>query len=36
MIEPAYDTIGVGVTIDGGTAYAYMFAGDPNSHHPYE
>lgn len=36
MIAERYDTIGVGVTIDGGTAYAYMFAGNPNSHHPYE
>jgi len=36
MVDPACDTIGVGVTIDGGKAYCYMFAGDPNSHHPYE
>lgn len=36
MIDPDCDTLGVGVTVDGGTAYCYMFAGDPNSHHPYE
>ena len=30
------DTLGVGVTIQNGIAYCYMFAGDPNSHHPYE
>lgn len=36
MVDSACDTIGVGVTIDGGKAYCYMFAGDPNSHHPYE
>lgn len=35
MIDPACDTIGVGVTIDGGKAYCYMFAGDPNSIHLY-
>ena len=36
MVDPACDTVGVGVTINGGKAYCYMFAGDPNSHHPYE
>lgn len=36
MIDPACDTIGVGVTIRGLEAYCYMFVGDPNSHHPYE
>lgn len=36
MIDPRCDTIGVGVTIQNGIAYCYMFAGNPNSHHPYE
>lgn len=36
MIDPRADTIGVGVTIKNGQACCYMFAGDPNSHHPYE
>lgn len=36
MVDPRCDTIGVGVTIRGGEALCYMFAGDPNSHHPYE
>lgn len=36
MIDPRCDTIGVGVTIKNGQACCYMFAGDPNSHHPYE
>lgn len=35
MIDPRCDTIGVGVTIQNGIAYCYMFAGNPNSHHPY-
>lgn len=36
MIDPMCDSIGVGVTISGGRAYCHMFAGDSNSHHPYE
>lgn len=36
MVSPRCDTIGVGVTIRGEEAFCYMFAGDPNSHHPYE
>jgi len=36
MIDPNCDTLGVGVTIKEGAACCYMFAGDPNSHHPYE
>lgn len=36
MIAERYDTIGVGVTINNGQACCYMFAGNPNSHHPYE
>jgi len=36
MIDPSCDTLGVGVTIIGEKACCYMFAGDPNSHHPYE
>lgn len=36
MIDPACDCIGIGVTIVGGTTYCQMFAGDSNSHMPYE
>lgn len=36
MVNSRCDTIGVGVTIRGEEAFCYMFAGDPNSHHPYE
>lgn len=36
MTAERYDTIGVGVTIKNGQACCYMFAGDPDSHHPYE
>lgn len=36
MIDSRCDTLGVGVTIQNGIAYCYMFAGNPNSHHPYE
>lgn len=36
MTAERYDTIGVGVTIKNGQACCYMFAGNPNSHHPYE
>ena len=36
MVDARGDTLGVGVTVDNGTAYCYMFVGDPNSHNPYE
>lgn len=36
MIDPAFDSIGVGVTREQGITYCYMFVGDPNSHNPYE
>lgn len=36
MIHPAYDSVGVGVTVTGDRAYCYMFVGSPNSHNPYE
>lgn len=36
MIDPKCDSIGVGVTIIGGRAYCYMFAGNPKTHNPYE
>lgn len=36
MVTARYDTIGVGIFEDGQCTYCYMFAGDPNSHHPYE
>lgn len=35
MIDPNYDTVGVGVTIDNGRAFCYMFAGNPTAHNPY-
>ena len=35
MIDPAYDSIGVGVTIDNGRAFCYMFVGNPNAYNPY-
>ncbi len=35
MIDPNCDTIGVGVTIDNGRAYCYMFVGNPTAHNPY-
>ena len=36
MIDSRCDTLGVGVTIQNGIAHCYMFAGNPNAHHPYE
>lgn len=36
LLDAKCDTLGVGVTINNGQACCYMFAGDPNSHHPYE
>ena len=35
MIDPDCDSIGVGITIDNGRAFCYMFAGNPNSYNPY-
>ena len=35
MIDPASDTIGVGVTIQDGRACCYMFTGVPNSYSAY-
>lgn len=35
MIDPNCDTIGVGVTIDNGRAFCYMFVGNPTVHNPY-
>lgn len=35
MVDPACDTLGVGVTIQNQEACCYMFAGDPNSCHLY-
>ena len=36
MIDARCETLGVGVTIHNGIAYCYMFAGDAESHNPYE
>ena len=35
MIDPNYDTVGVGVTIDNGRAFCYMFVGNPTAHNPH-
>ena len=35
MIDPNCDTLGVGVTVDNGRAFCYMFVGNPTSHNPY-
>lgn len=35
LIDPSYDGIGVGITIDNGRVFCYMFAGNPNSCNPY-
>ena len=34
MIDPNCDTIGVGVTIDNGRAFCYMFVGNPTAYNP--
>ena len=36
MINPAYESVGIGITVAGDRAYCYMFVGNPNSHNPYE
>lgn len=35
MISDSYHCVGVGVTIQNGRSYCYMFVGDPNSYNPY-
>ena len=35
MIDPDCDSIGVGITENGGVTYCYMFVGKPNSINPY-
>ena len=35
MIDPNCDTIGVGVTINNGRAFCYMFVGNPTANNPY-
>ncbi len=35
MIDPNCDTVGVGVTIDNGRTFCYMFVGNPTAHNPY-
>ena len=35
MIDPNCDTVGIGVTIDNGRAFCYMFVGNPTAHNPY-
>ena len=35
MIHPNCDTVGVGVTIDNGRAFCYLFVGNPAAHNPY-
>ena len=36
MVDADYEEIGVGVTIDNGRIFCYMFAGAPGSYNPYE
>lgn len=36
MLDPRADTLGVGVTLDNGRAFCYMFVGRPYAHNPYE
>ena len=36
MTDPAYDCVGVGITLANDRAFCYMFVGDPHSHNPYE
>ena len=35
MIDTNCDTVGVGVTIENGRAFCYMFVGNPAAHNPY-
>ena len=35
MIDPNCDAVGVGVTVDNGRAFCYMFVGNPTAHNPY-
>lgn len=35
MIDPNCDTLGVGVTVDNGRAFCYMFVGNPTANNPY-
>ena len=35
MIDPNCDAVGVGVTINNGRAFCYMFAGNPTANNPY-
>ena len=35
MVDAAYEEIGVGVTIDNGRIFCYMFAGAPSTYNPY-
>ena len=35
MIDPNCDTVGIGVTIDNGRAFCYMFVGNPTTCNPY-
>ena len=35
MVDPNCDAIGVGVTIDNGRAFCYMFVGNPTAYNPY-
>ena len=35
MIDPNCDAVGVGVTVDNGRAFCYMFVGNPTAYNPY-
>ena len=35
MIDPNCDAVGVGVTINNGRAFCYLFVGNPTANNPY-
>ena len=35
MTDPNCDALGVGVTVDNGRAFCYMFVGNPTANNPY-
>ena len=35
MIDPHCDAVGVGITVNNGRAFCYMFAGNPTANNPY-
>ena len=35
MIDPDCNTVGVGITVNNGRAFCYMFVGNPTANNPY-